>query len=179
MSLIIPVGPGDHAEGPADAPVTLVEYGDFECSYCGEAYSVIKAVQAEMGDSLRFVFRSFPLTQIHRHAGQAAAMAEAAGAIGRFWPMHDMLFENQRHLHDDELIAYAARLGVGEADAKAALAGRFDAEIQAGFMGGVRSGVNGTPTLFINGERYDGPRSVAPLVAALGAAAMTAAGRHA
>lgn len=172
MSLTIPVGPDDHVQGAAGAPVTLVEYGDFECSYCGAAHPVIKAAQAHMGERLRFVFRNFPLTQIHRHAGAAAAIAEAAGAAGVFWSMHDMLFENQRHLHDSELIGYAAKLGIAEADAIAALEGRFNARIQASFMGGVRGGVNGTPTLFINGERYDGPREVEPLVSALEAAAI-------
>jgi protein-disulfide isomerase len=169
--LTLPVGPEDHVEGPDDAPVTLVEYGDFECSYCGEAYPVLKAVQRAMGAQLRFVFRHFPLTQAHPHAGHAAEFSEAAAAIGRFWEAHDMLYENQAALEDGDLAAYGATLGLAEADVSAAFDGRFDEHIQHDFRGGVRSGVNGTPSLFINGQRYDGSRDVRSLVAALSAAA--------
>lgn len=165
--LRIEVGPHDHAEGPADAPVTLVEYGDYECSYCGEAYPILKEVQRLMGDKLRFVFRNFPITESHPHAAHAAALSEAAAEIGKFWPMHDMLYENQRHLRDTDMLAYGTKIGLSEADVLDALNGKYAKRIERDFMGGVRSGVNGTPSLFINGERYDGSRDVESLLAAL------------
>ncbi len=162
-----PVGDHDHAEGPADAPVTLVEYGDFECPYCGETYPVLKAVQRAMGNRLRFVFRNFPIVQSHPHAGRAAEFAEAAASIGKFWEAHDMLYENQNALTDDDLLRYGKALGIDAAIVKAAFDGRYDDHIRTDFMGGVRSGVNGTPSLYINGSRYDGERDVDSLVAAL------------
>ena len=110
--LVLPVDPDrDHIQGPADAPVTLVEYGDYECPYCGAAYPIIKEVQARMGERLRFVFRNFPITTSHPHAGQAAEAAEAAGVQGPFWEMHDLLYENQQSLEDADLRGYAERLG--------------------------------------------------------------------
>src|SRR5262245_66363104 len=105
-----PVGERDHVQGPAEAPVTLVEYGDFECPYCGEAYPVVKALQQTLGERLRFVFRNFPLTQIHPHAEHAAEGAEAAEAQGQFWTMHDVLFEHQDALDDEDLAEYASGL---------------------------------------------------------------------
>jgi len=162
-----PIGAQDHAEGPADAPVTLVEYGDFECPYCGEAYPVLKAVQRAMGDRLRFVFRHFPIVQSHPHAGRAAELAEAAASAGRFWEAHDMLYEHQNALTDADLLRYGKALGIDAPTVTAAFDGRYDDHIRADFMGGVRSGVNGTPSLFINGTRYDGERDVASLIAAI------------
>ena len=100
----------DHIQGSSDAPVTLVEYGDYECPYCGAAYPILKDIQRRMGEQLRFVFRNFPLSTSHPHAEQAAEAAEAAGAQGRFWEMHDRLYENQRHLRDDDLVSYAEGL---------------------------------------------------------------------
>ncbi len=112
-ALTVPVDEDrDHFQGPADAAVTLVEYGDYECPYCGAAYPIVKEVQARMGDRLRFVFRNFPITTSHPHAEQAAESAEAAAAQGRFWEMHDVLYENQRHLEDEDLHAYAEQLGL-------------------------------------------------------------------
>ncbi|AMJ61010.1 DsbA family protein [Bosea sp. PAMC 26642] len=168
--LSIPVGPQDHAQGPADAPVTLVEYGDYECPFCGEAYPVMKAVQQAMGQEMRFVFRNFPIAELHPHAVRAAEFAEAAAGIGKFWEAHDMLYENQTALSDDDLLAYGVRLGLDAAAVAEGFDGRFDQKIKGDFMGGVRSGVNGTPTLFINGLRYDGDRDVESLVEALGQA---------
>lgn len=165
--LSVPVGPKDHVQGPNDAPVTLVEYGDYECPYCGEAYPVIKAVQRAMGDQLRFVFRNFPITEIHPHAAHAAEFAEAAAGIGRFWEAHDMLYEGQADLTDRDLARYGARIALGVPAIQEAFDGRFDDKIQADFMSGVRSGVNGTPTLFINGARYDCDRDVDSIVDAL------------
>src|SRR5215212_10828425 len=106
-----PVSARDHSQGPADAPVTLVEYGDFECPHCGRAYPVIKEVQSALGDRLRFVFRNFPITNSHPHAQHSAEAAEAAGAQGKFWEMHDMLFEHQRGLDDHHLVEYAEQIG--------------------------------------------------------------------
>src|SRR5437899_8175552 len=102
----------DHIQGPADAPVTLVQYGDYECPYCGAAYPIIKELQARMGQRLRFVFRNFPITTSHPHAQQAAEAAEAAASQGKFWPMHDLLYENQKNLRDQNLRTYAEQLAL-------------------------------------------------------------------
>ncbi|PZU94792.1 MAG: disulfide bond formation protein DsbA [Chelatococcus sp.] len=177
--LTIPVDARDHMQGPASAPVTLVEYGDYECPYCGEAYPVLKAVQEVMGERLRFVFRNFPISELHPHAVRAAEFAETAGALGLFWQAHDLLYENQDALDDRHLLAYGRRLGLDEAALAQGLDGRFDAKIRADFLGGVRSGVNGTPSLFINGLRYDGERDIDSLVEALSLAARGAHGRPA
>jgi protein-disulfide isomerase len=152
--------------------VTLVEYGDYQCSYCGEAYPILKDVQARMGKSLRFVFRNFPITSIHPQAFIAAEAAEAAGAQGKFWPMHDKLYEHQHDLTPEGLVTYAEQLGLDMDRFIREVNDQTHAKrIKADFQGGVMSGVNGTPSLFINGERYDGPRDVGSLVAALKTAA--------
>jgi protein-disulfide isomerase len=156
MSLRPPVSETDHAQGRRDAPIVLVEYGDFECPYCGAAHPQLKAVQEAMGDQLCFVFRHFPLSQAHPHAERAAEFAEAAATIGRFWEMHDLLFENQRALDERSLVKYAAALGFDAALIESALRGDFASKVRADFTSGVRSGVNGTPCLFINGERFEG-----------------------
>ncbi|MDQ0393795.1 DsbA family protein [Labrys monachus] len=166
-----PVGPRDHAQGPADAAVTLVEYGDFECPYCGETVGVIDAVRDLMGDRLRYVFRHFPVTRLHPHAHRAAEFSEAADDIGRFWPMHRILYDNQERLDDRSLRAYGRRLGLSEAAMADAFNDRFADRIEADFRSGIDSGVNATPTLFVNGQRYDGRRDVRGLHAALLAAA--------
>ena len=159
-----PVGPNDHTQGPLDAAIMLVEYGDYECPYCGEAYPELKAVQKAMGDSLCFVFRNFPLSNAHPHAERAAEFAEAAATIGRFWEMHDLLYENQDALDDRSLVRYATQLGLDKALIESALGGEFAARVRRDFTSGVRSGVNGTPSLFVNGERYDGPRDADTLI---------------
>jgi protein-disulfide isomerase len=155
--LAAPVGDRDHIQGPEDAPVTLVEYGDFECPYCGAAYGIVRQIQDLLPDQLRFVFRHFPLTELHPHAEIAAEAAETAGAQGKFWEMHDLLFENQRTLDEEHLLGFAERLNLDIP--------RFVPELEEGthrervredFMSGVRSGVNGTPTFFINDYRHDG-----------------------
>jgi protein-disulfide isomerase len=167
-----PVTARDHAQGPPEAPVTLVEYGDFECPHCGRAYPMVKAVQRSLGHNLRFVFRNFPLTKSHEHAEHAAEMAEAAGQHGKFWEMHDLLFEHQDALEDENLVAYAASLGIDAAGAAAALVeGTFSARVREDFASGAKSGVNGTPTFFINGVRYDGLMHPTALLEALVAAA--------
>jgi protein-disulfide isomerase len=168
MSLTIPVGPDDHAQGREDAQVTLVEYGDYQCPYCASAYVVVRQLQDQFGPALRFVFRNFPLTQVHPQAELAAEAAEAAGAQGRFWEMHDALYENQPALSPELVETAAQELGLDmerfENDVES---GAFRARVNHDFMGGVRSGVNGTPTFFVNGERYDGKADLASLGAAL------------
>ena len=168
MSLSIPVTAADHAQGPANAKVTLVEYGDYQCPHCGAAYYVIKAVQQQLGNKLRFVFRNFPLNQAHPYAELAAESAEAAGAQGKFWEMHDALFENQQQLGQPLIEGLVQTLQLDEKMFEAALEKReFQARVKHDFMGGVRSGVNGTPGLFINGERYDESWDEESLTAAL------------
>jgi protein-disulfide isomerase len=162
----------DHIQGPADAGVTLVEYGDYECPYCGAAYPIVKEVQAQMGDRLRFVFRNFPIVTSHPHAEQAAEAAEAAGAQGEFWQMHDILYERQSRLRDPDLRSYAEELGLDVGRFDAELAGHVHApRVREDFMGGVRSGVNGTPTFYVDGVRHDDSYDVDTLLAALEQAA--------
>jgi protein-disulfide isomerase len=159
--------------GPHDAPVTLVEYGDYECPHCGRAHPVVKAVQRELEGQLRFVFRNFPLAEAHPHALVAAQAAEAAGAQGRFWEMHDLIFENQDALELADLVGYAESLGLDTRRFEADLeAGTFAKKVRDDFRSGVRSGVNGTPTFFINGARYDGSwANVEAFIGAIRAAA--------
>ncbi len=163
-----PVGANDHVQGPAKAPVTMVEYGDYQCPYCGEAYPVVKALQRRLGDKMRFVFRNFPLAESHPHAEHAAEAAEAAGAQGKFWEMHDLLYENQDALEDEDLVRYAKALHldvprfIKEMEAHA-----YAERVRADFSSGVRSGVNGTPTFFINGVRHDGAFDLGSLMAAI------------
>ena len=152
-----PVGSHDHAAGPNDAPLTLVEYGDLECPYCRMAHPIVKAAQRALGDQLRFVFRHFPLKEIHPHAPHAAEVAEAAGAQGKFWEMHDIIFENQHAMEDADLVRYAKSLGLdAERVAGDLAAGTYTKKVRDDFRSGVRSGVNGTPTFFVNGHRFDG-----------------------
>jgi protein-disulfide isomerase len=155
--LVLPVDERDHIQGPDGAPVTLVEYGDFECPYCGMAYPIIQETQRRMGDRLRFVFRHFPITTSHPHARQAAEAAEAAAAQGQFWEMHDLLYENQQTLDRPHLHRFADQLGLDLERFDTDLAERrYEDRVREDFMSGVRSGENGTPSFFINGVRYDG-----------------------
>jgi protein-disulfide isomerase len=171
-ALTLPVGERDHVQGPADAPVTLVEYGDYECPYCGMAYPIVKQVQRRLGDRLRFVFRNFPISTSHPHAEHAAEAAEAAAAQGKFWEMHDLLYERQRTLTDTYLHEFAAEIGLDVERFDREMAERRHADrVREDFMSGVRSGVNGTPTFFINGLRYDGSWDEESLVQALEQAA--------
>src|SRR5438876_4919028 len=166
--LTLPVSQRDHQQGPETAPVTLVEYGDYECPYCGEAYPIVKAIQERMGEQLRFVFRNCPISTAHPHAEQAAEAAEAAAAQDRFWQMHDHLYENQRHLLDDDLHSYAQALDLDADLFDKELAEHVHADrVHEDFMSGVRSGVNGTPTFFINGMRHDDAYEFETLLAAL------------
>lgn len=155
--LTVPVGNRDHIQGPINAPVTLLEYGDYECRACGGSYPIVKAIQQSLGESLCFAFRYFPLTNVHRHAQHAAEAAEAAGAQGHFWEMHDLLFKNQGALDDAALARYAGALRLDDHLFMAQIASdAYTARIQDDFQSGLRSGVDGTPTFFINGVRYDG-----------------------
>jgi len=171
--LTLPVGTRDHSDGPLDAPLLLVEYGDYQCPYCVAAYPIVKRVQKHLGKRLRFVFRNFPLTNMHPDAQRAAEIAEAAGAQGKFWEMHDHLFENQPSLGDPAFfIQYAGKLKLDTTRLARELEGHLHLpRIEEDYMSGIRSGVNGTPTFFVNGARYDGYPEFDPLVAALEAAA--------
>jgi len=162
----------DHIQGPAHAAVTLVEYGDYECPYCGAAYPIVKELQARMGDRLRFVFRNFPISTSHPHAEQAAEAAEAGAAQGRFWAMHDLLYENQTQLRDQDLHRYAEQLGIDVERFDKDLAEHVHApRVREDFMSGVRSGVNGTPSFYVNGARHDDSYDFETLLAALERAA--------
>ena len=152
-----PVSSNDHIQGGKNAIITLVEYGDYECPYCGQAYPVIKQVQKYYGSKLRFVFRNFPLTEVHPLAMSAAQTAEYAGAEGLFWEMHDLIYENQSNLNIELFFALAKSLNLSPAKLKEVLTSQtFDQKIQRDFIGGVKSGVNGTPTIYINDVRYSG-----------------------
>lgn len=147
----------DHIQGSADAPVTLMEYGDYQCPFCGAAYPIVKQIQQRFGENLRFVFRNFPLAQIHPYAEVAAEAAEAAGAQNKFWEMHDYLYEHQDALALPQLIAGAALLRLDVERFTDDLRQHAYAErVREDFLSGVRAGVNGTPTFFINGVRHDG-----------------------
>ncbi len=157
-TLKVPVAAQDHAQGKADAPVTLVEYGDYECPHCGRAYPIVKQIQEHFGTQLRLVYRNFPLREMHPNAESAAESAEFAGAQGKFWEMHDLLFENQEQLGGSLYLALAKSLGLSPNDLVKALENEdYAQKVAADFNGGVRSGVNGTPTFFINGQRHDAP----------------------
>jgi protein-disulfide isomerase len=155
--LALAVSARDHLRGPADAPITLVEYGDFECPFCGMAYPAVKELQRRLGGRLRFVYRHFPGIHEHPHAHLAAEAAEAAGAQGRFWEMHDLLFEHQSALELDDVLGYAARSGLdtdrfrGELETHA-----YHDRVYEDVRSAVHSGVHGTPTFFINGVRHEG-----------------------
>ncbi|MCW2587118.1 MAG: oxidoreductase [Frankiales bacterium] len=164
----------DHMQGSPTAPVQLVEYGDFQCPFCARAHPVVKAVQQAMGDEMAFTFRHFPLVQVHPMAEPAAEAAEAAGAQGRFWPMHDQLFTHQPELSPRTLLVCATAAGIEDLDRFAAeLADRrYAVRVLDDFESGVRSGVQGTPTFFVNGLRHEGAADAAGLLGAVQAAAL-------
>ena len=146
----------DHIRGKSNAPITLVEYGDYECPHCGQAHAVVNEIQTHLKDQLRFVFRNFPLTQIHPHAQQTAEAAEAGGVQKKFWEMYDILYENQQALDYYHLIEYASIVGLNIERFNNDLFSHVHASrIHEDFISGVRSGVNGTPTFFLNGVRYN------------------------
>lgn len=156
MALRQTVSDADHIQGDPKAPVELLEYGDYECPHCGRAYPILKELQKQLGSRLKFVFRNFPLSKIHPHAKSAAIAAEAAAFQNKYWEMHDILFENQKRLTSTAILEYAQKLELDmlkfEQDiSDSTLAEKIDAE----FYSGMRSGVNATPTFFINGEKYE------------------------
>jgi len=168
-----PVSERDHAAGSADAPLTLLEYGDYQCPHCAAAAPVVHALQRSFGGHLRFVFRNFPLTKMHPAAEPAAEFAEGAAAQGKFWEVHDALFACSRK-HGPESIGPAAFTAIAlglKLDAtrleKDVASERHLERIKADLSSGERSGVSGTPTFFINGRRFEGPPSVNELAEAL------------
>ncbi|HEY2157329.1 MAG TPA: DsbA family protein [Isosphaeraceae bacterium] len=176
--LTVPVTERDHIRGSDRAVVTLVEYGDYQCPHCGQAYPVVEELIRQLGPVLRVVYRHFPLTSMHPRAEPAAEAAEAAGAQDKFWEMHTQLFENQDALEDTDLIGYADAIGLDVDEFTDDLASRTHAaRIREDMLGGIRSGVNGTPTFFINGVRHDGPYDFGSLFAAIEASAGASAGR--
>jgi protein-disulfide isomerase len=166
--LTLPFAQRDHMQGPIGAPISLLEYGDYECLFCGEAHSIVKTIQKRLAGRLCFVFRNFPAGKAHPHAQRAAEMAEAAGVQGKFWEMHDVLMEHQDALEDHHLAQYARLLNL-DADRlmNEVLAGEHAARVREDFRSGAWGGVNGTPTFFINGERYDGDLNSDELLDAL------------
>ena len=167
-TLKTPVTLEDHIQGPEDAAATLVEYGDYECPHCGHADPIVKRVQKHFGKGLRFVFRNFPLSEIHPHAESAAETAEFADAHGKFWEMHDGLFENQERLGGPLYLKLAQELSLSPVELRQALEeGKYKDRVRVDFSSGVPSGVNGTPTFFINGKRHDGPFDYESLVLAI------------
>jgi protein-disulfide isomerase len=156
-SLTLPDPKRDHISGSADGSIKLLEYGDYECPFCAEAQTIVKAIQRRLGNDLCFAFRHFPLTNIHPHAEHAAEAAESAAAQGNFWGMHNILFANQEALEDENLATYAAELDLDETRLiREVTSSVYAPRIREDFKSGVRGGVNGTPTFFVNGERYDG-----------------------
>ena len=168
--LVIPVDPGrDHIQGDPKAILTLVEYSDYQCPFCGAAYPEVKKVQKDLGSKLRFVFRNFPLTNVHEFARVAAETAEAANVQGKFWEMHDFLYEHQRTLGDHSVaLGYAKKLGLDTQKFDREISQHvYEKRIKDDFMGGVRSGVNGTPTFYANGVRHDGPAEAEAIIESL------------
>ena len=173
--LVVPVSERDHRQGPDSAAVTLVQYGDYECPYTRRSTWVVQAIQQQLGDRLRFVYRNFPLTEIHPHALHAAVAAEAAAAQGKFWEMHDYIFHHQHALEDADLAGYAEAVGLDLQQYTRDMAERRAlAHVEEDVEGGERSGVQGTPTFFINGILYRGSWEHEALLAALQAASRTA-----
>jgi protein-disulfide isomerase len=161
--LAIPVSDDDHALGPQSASITLVEYGDYECPYCGKAYPIVAALQRIFGDELRFVFRNMPLSNVNPHAVMAAEAAEAAGLQGHFWEMHDLLLEHQTALEPSALLSYATASGADATVLETVLERRATRDrVEHDVEGGLRSGVTATPTFFVNEARYDGSWELEP-----------------
>jgi protein-disulfide isomerase len=156
MSLRPPVSENDHIQGNKNAPIELLEYGDYQCPHCGRAYPILKHIQKKLGTHLKFVFRNFPLTNVHPDAALAAVATEAANRQGKYWEMHDIVFENQADLSHTALTAYAKKVGLSIPQFEKDLADPVLLQkVEADFESGIRSGVNGTPTFYINGQKYN------------------------
>jgi NhaA family Na+:H+ antiporter len=166
---LTPVAARDHARGPADAPVTLIEYADFQCPYCVEAHAFVGAIERRFAGKLRFVFRQFPLRQIHAHAEAAAEAAEAAGAQGHFWEMYEQLFAHSNALGAADLIRYAQAAGVSDPVRfeHELEAGTYRSELDSAIERGETSGVDGTPMFFINGQPFEEEPTADGLAAAI------------
>jgi protein-disulfide isomerase len=170
--LVAPVNDDDHVLGPATAPVTLVEYGDYQCPYCGMAHPIVQELLRERADMVRYVFRHFPLTNVHPYAEVAAETVEAGGRRGRFWQMHDWLFTHQDQLDPVRLVAGVEEVGLPVDDVVREVNDHIYLDrIRRDFVSGARSGVNGTPTFFVNGIRHDAGYSLPELLAAVDEAA--------
>lgn len=157
MNLKIPPSQKEHSQGNVNAPITLIEYGDYQCSDCGRAHAVVKKLQKHYGNQLRFIFRNFPLDS-HPFAEPAAEAAEFANDHGKFWEMHDQIYENQKRLNTELLVQLAEQLDLPVEEFRRVIKEkRYESKIREDLMGGIRSGVNRTPSFFINGERYKGP----------------------
>jgi protein-disulfide isomerase len=169
IKLTLPVSESrDHIQGPVNAPITLVEYGDYECPYCGQAYMIIKEIQERLGSKLCFVFRNFPLTKVRPHAYKAAIAAETAAAQGKFWDMYDYLFKHGQVVTDDNLRQSAAKLGLNVARFdREFLARTYSSHVDEDIQSGKSSGVKSTPTFFINGDRYNNSWDMDTLISAL------------
>lgn len=166
-----PLTPLDHRMGDDDAPVVLVEYGDYQCPFCAAAQPVVRELMRDFGQDLALVFRHFPLTEVHPQAEVAAESAEFAGAHGAFWGMHEALFANQPRLSLPVIFALGGALNLSQAELRDALTARTYADkVRTDFIGGVRSGVNGTPSFFVNGLRHDGAHTFSALALAINAA---------
>ncbi len=166
--LQVPVTDEDHIQGDKDAPIVLVEYGDYQCPHCAIAHPIVQRVRKYFGKQLAFVFRNFPLNDIHPEAEGAAEAAEFAGSKGKFWEMHDGIFENQEMLGGPLLIELAERLKLSATELETALeSGEFAPRVKSDFVGGAKSGVHGTPTFFINAQRHVGSFAYEDLVAAI------------
>jgi protein-disulfide isomerase len=172
--LVEPVNRDDHVRGPGSAPVTLVEYGDYECPYCGRAYPVAEALLAERPTLVRLVFRHFPLTDLHPRAEIAAELAEAAAMVGQFWRAHAWLYTHQGQFDAEHLRGLAVEIDPSGGVERELERRAYSDRIHRDFLSGVRSGVNGTPSFFINGVRYDGDYSLPALSQAVDAAAQAA-----
>ncbi|MFD1520845.1 DsbA family protein [Pseudonocardia yunnanensis] len=162
------IGNYDHLQGVLGAELSLLEYGDFECPYCRKAAPVIEEVRERLGTRLVFAFRHFPLAELHPYALSAAVASEAAALKGQFWPMHDKLFSgDEPALRQEDLRRYAEELGIPPEKVVWPATQFVEDRVEADFNSGVRSGVRGTPTLFVNGRQYHGAVSVGDLIAAL------------
>ena len=171
--LAIPVGPDDHVRGPADAPATVVVYGDYQCPYTRRALIAIRALEGRIGDRFRLVYRHFPLREIHPNAEPAAELAEAAADRGRFWEVHDHLFSHQQALDPPHLSEYAAQFGIptpADEPGHVEAGHRYAERVEADFQGGIRSGVGGTPAIYVNGRPHRGGYDEATLERAIGLA---------
>ena len=169
--LRFPINDHDHVVGPADAPVTLVEYGDYQCPHCQAAWPQVELVLRHFGQDLRYAYRHFPIATMHPLAKPAAECAEFAGAHGLFWEMHSAIFANGHQLSGAALFALASQLQLDVAELRSALErGDYSPKVESDFQSGIRSGVNGTPCFFVNGQRHDGTYAAADLAAAIDAA---------